>query len=104
MRATALALLLPVLLGLTAPQGGSEERPEVAARRHYIKGVEHYKTAAYEEAIAEFEAGYKLVPKPQFLLNLGQAYRKLDRLETAREMFVKFLNTAPPRPSIASSA
>src|SRR6185436_7177047 len=61
----------------------------------------------YTDAIREFSAGYQLVPKPQFLINLGQCYDKIadgtrdladqrEALEHARDMYNKFLRDAPP--------
>jgi hypothetical protein len=45
--------------------------------------------------VREFAAGYQLAPRPQFLLNLGQCYRKLDDLGKAREMYQRYLREAP---------
>jgi tetratricopeptide (TPR) repeat protein len=54
-----------------------------------------YQLGNYHEAVREFGAGYELVPRPQFLLNLGQCYRKLNDLEKAREMYQRYLRDAP---------
>jgi hypothetical protein len=62
----------------------------------------------YTDAIREFSAGYQLVPKPQFLVNLGQCYDRLgdgtqdpvakrEALEHARDMYKKFLDDAPAK-------
>lgn len=65
------------------------------ARTHFEAGRALYNLANYTDALREFSAGYQLVPKPQFLINLGQCYRKLDDLPRAREMYQKFLVEAP---------
>lgn len=66
------------------------------ARTHFEAGRALYNLGNYTDAIREFSAGYQLAPRPQFLVNLGQAYRKLGKLEQAREMYRRFLKEAPP--------
>jgi tetratricopeptide (TPR) repeat protein len=88
-RSTALALLL--MAGGLARAATVEER----ARAHYEAGRVQYNLGHYAQAVREFAAGYELVPRPQFLVNLGQAYRRLGQLERAREMYQRFLAEAP---------
>jgi tetratricopeptide (TPR) repeat protein len=66
------------------------------AQTHFRAGKTLYDLGQYTDAIREFAAGYALVPKPEFLLNLGQAYRRAHDLPQAREMFLKYLEKAPP--------
>jgi tetratricopeptide (TPR) repeat protein len=66
------------------------------ARTHFEAGRALYNLGNYTDAIREFSAGYQLAPRPQFLVNLGQAYRKLGKLDRAREMYRRFLKEAPP--------
>ena len=66
------------------------------ARTHFEAGRALYNLGNYTDAIREFSAGYQLVPRPQFLVNLGQAFRKLNDLERARDMYKKYLAEAPP--------
>ena len=65
------------------------------ARTHFEAGRALYNLGNYSEATREFAAGYELAPRPQFLLNLGQCYRKLDNLEQARAMYQRYLHDAP---------
>jgi tetratricopeptide (TPR) repeat protein len=81
------------LCGVAAAQSPAEIN---RARQHFEAGRALYNLGNYTDAIREFSAGYQLVPRPQFLLNLGQAYRKQNDLTHAREMFRKFLAAAPP--------
>src|SRR5689334_10519236 len=69
------------------------------ARAHYEAGSGLYQLGRYDEAIREFSAGYALSHRPQFALNLAQCYRKLGRLEDARDMIRRFLDEAPPNAS-----
>jgi tetratricopeptide (TPR) repeat protein len=66
------------------------------SRAHFEAGRALYSLGNYRDALREFTSGYQLEPRPQFLLNLGQTYRKLDELERAEEMYRSFLTTAPP--------
>ncbi len=65
------------------------------ARTHFEAGRALYQLGNYNEALREFAAGYQLAPRPQFLLNLGQCYRKLDDLQNARAMYQRYLHDAP---------
>jgi tetratricopeptide (TPR) repeat protein len=65
------------------------------ARAHFDAGNAHYAAARYKEAIQEFQAGYALVPRSSFLVNLGQAYRKLGDLDRAKESYVAYLRSLP---------
>lgn len=86
-----------VLLTLAAalPARGDDDR-ESRARAHYEVGLGMYHLGNYRDAVREFSAGYQLSPRPQFLINLGQAHRKLHELDRAAEMFQRYLATTPP--------
>jgi tetratricopeptide (TPR) repeat protein len=63
------------------------------AHDRYEIGLGLYKMGRYDEAIREWTAAYALSPRPPFLLNIGQAYRRLGRLDRAQEMYRTFLAT-----------
>jgi tetratricopeptide (TPR) repeat protein len=65
------------------------------ARRYFASGNEHYAAGRYHEAIRHFQAGYALVPRPNFLVNLGQAYRKVGDLARAKEAYVSYVRALP---------
>jgi tetratricopeptide (TPR) repeat protein len=65
------------------------------AKRYFASGNEHYAAGRYKEAIRDFQAGYALVPRPNFLVNLGQAYRKLGDLVRAKEAYVSYVRALP---------
>ena len=89
-----LALLLVVARVSSAGAQSDDELRK--ARAHYQAGSALYDAHSYEDAVREFWAGYRLSPRPEFLLNLGQTYRKLDDLPHARAMFARFLKEASP--------
>jgi tetratricopeptide (TPR) repeat protein len=66
------------------------------AQTHFRAGKAQYELGNYDAAIHEFAAGYALAPRPEFLINLAQAYRRAGDPVRAREMFVKYLEKAPP--------
>ncbi len=79
--------------GAAARADQSDE--ESRARTHYAAGKALYGLGNYSDALRELLVGYSLVPKPQFLLNIGQCYRRLDDLGKAREMYKKYLDEVP---------
>ena len=85
-------VLLVLVTGLPLQADGDRD---ARARAHYEVGLGMYHLGNYRDAAREFSAGYELSPRPQFLINLGQAYRKLQDLDRALEMFHKYLETAP---------
>jgi tetratricopeptide (TPR) repeat protein len=89
-----IAVAVAVLLCAAAAQAQNED-PIARARTHFEAGRALYQLGNFTAALREFAAGYQLVPKPQFLLNLGQCYRKLDDLQNAREMYQRYLHDAP---------
>jgi tetratricopeptide (TPR) repeat protein len=100
---------LPLLLGLLAAvQLALVPRPvlaedEAAGRRHWDRGQELYKLGRYLEAAREFEAGYQVAPRSNFLLNVGHSYRRaqeLRRAKTAYETFLKIDPTSAHRPMV----
>lgn len=87
-----------LLLAVLACAAAAHAQPDdsiARARTHFEAGRALYQLGNYNEALREFAAGYQLAPRPQFLLNLGQCYRKLDDLQKAREMYQRYLHDAP---------
>jgi tetratricopeptide (TPR) repeat protein len=90
------------IAGMLQRSASAEPTPslpaDAAARAldRFEVGAGLYRIGKYEEAIREFTAGYALSSKPAFLLNIGLAYRKLNDLAHAREIYQTFLAQAPP--------
>src|SRR5262245_45253956 len=89
MSTAAKCLVLLAVLGAIARADGTVAQ----AKRLFDAGYAHYVAGRYEEALRAYQAGYELVPNPKFLLNLGQTYRKLGRLDEARASLLKYLDT-----------
>ncbi len=90
----ASAALTAIAIALS---GSAARADSVADQAHalYEAGRVQYNLGDYVGAIREFSAGYKLTPRPEFLVNMGQAYRRLGQPERAREMYVRYLAEAP---------
>jgi tetratricopeptide (TPR) repeat protein len=89
---------LVVLCAALLPLSAWADEPEDAlqlARRHYEAGRDRFAAGDYGEAVREFAAGYEIAPRPEFLLNLGQAYRRLGDLPRARAFYEKYLVSTP---------
>jgi len=83
------------LLGSAArAEGGGKDRIS-RARTLFKDGKAKYDGGDYAGALASFQAGYDLLPKPEFLLNIGQAYRQLDDLPKAKDAYQTYLKLAP---------
>ncbi len=96
-------LLLALVCSFAA---SANARPETPARgkAHLERGLQLYRDGMYQQAIAEFESGYAALPRPAFLLNIAQAYRKLNQLERARNYYQQFaLKTTRSDPARAQA-
>lgn len=76
---------------------------EEQARHHFVAGQTHYQEGRYKEALAEFELGYALSPRPEFLVNFAQVHRKLGEYDQAISEAERYLATGPP-PHLADEA
>ena len=65
------------------------------ARRHFLAGRRAYLDGRYRDALKEFQVGYGISPRPEFLLNFAQTYRKLGRYDDAIHQCDRFLAAEP---------
>jgi tetratricopeptide (TPR) repeat protein len=75
------------------------------AREHFAAGQAAYEAGRYQQAIAEFLAGYRIAPRPGFLLNIAQSYRKARQPKEALlyyRTFLKVSPSSPMRPQVAA--
>lgn len=93
MRAPGLLMVL-VLLGAAPLRADSRDKH--AAASHFQQGSALYAEGRWSEALSEFQAGYESYPLRGFLVNIGQCYRKLERLDEAADSWRRFLATHPP--------
>ncbi|HWE30324.1 MAG TPA: tetratricopeptide repeat protein [Polyangia bacterium] len=90
------AVVVLALVTALSPPSRAQERDTVARARLYFEtGRLLFDQGDYEQAAKKFSAGYDLVPRPQFLLNMGLCYQKLEQLDKARALYQRFLSAAP---------
>lgn len=56
------------------------------------EGARLFIAKSYEGAIKQFSQAYRLDPKPRYLFNIGQAYRRLGLATEATEYYQRYLN------------
>lgn len=93
-----LAFVLMVSTAIAAPPSQEDQ-----ARAHFLAGQADYSAGRYEEALHEFEVGYALAPRPEFLVNFAQTDRKLGRYQAAVVHLEQYLATGPA-PALADEA
>jgi tetratricopeptide (TPR) repeat protein len=88
-RIVGAAMLL--LLGATA----SADEDAAAAQACFNRGMNLYAVEHWDEAIAEFEAGFLKKPLPAFLFNIANAHREAHRPDKAIRYFQQYLDLSP---------
>ena len=83
-----LVVLLIVALSSTAAALAEEE----SATIYEEEGARLFIAKSYEGAIKQFTQAYRLDPKPRYLFNIGQAYRRLGLAAEATEYYQRYLN------------
>jgi len=85
----SLAVMLALLIHADATAGDKS-----LARKHYKAGKAAYAAEEYRKAAKEFSTGYLHDPKPAFLINIAQSYRKADDRKQALHYYREYLKVA----------
>jgi tetratricopeptide (TPR) repeat protein len=88
---------IAAVLGLVAALSGradADER-EAEANARFEQGLEHFRQGRYAAAIASFEAAHELLPSPELLYNIAQAYRRQGDCDHALEAYREYLAARP---------
>jgi tetratricopeptide (TPR) repeat protein len=93
--------LLVVLVLTAAASAQPALKPE--ARKHQDAGVELFNQGKYDEAIAEYEAAYKIDPAPKLLFAIAQAKRLGGNCDEAMPVYKKYLETLPSEAQTAAA-
>ena len=100
-RAAAIGAVVVAALLARGPARGRGVRGRDAKRaRHFQAGEARFKAGAFDEALAEYQAGYDAKPLPGFLVNIAQCQRRLGDLKKARATYQKFVLVAPDSPLV----
>lgn len=96
----ALRFLVGLLLAW-APLAMAAPRPVTQAEQaaaHYREGQRAYSEDRFEDALRDFQLGYALAPRPEFLINFAQVHRRLGRLGDAAIDCERYLASVPASP------
>lgn len=85
-------LLAMLLVGAVSQAQTNKER----AQQLLAEGAAHYEAGRYQEALDKFQSAYRAFESPKLLLNIGAAYRKLDKPVDALDAYEQFLREAGP--------
>jgi tetratricopeptide (TPR) repeat protein len=66
---------------------------EARAQLHFQAGEADFRLGRFSDAVMEWKTGYDLSPRALFLLDLGQAYRRLGDPRNALAMYERFAST-----------
>jgi hypothetical protein len=93
MKSIAWTLVLAPLLVSSAAHG---DDAETKARAYFKNGTVAFDAGHYDEAQAEFAAGYDLSHKAGFLWNMAECARLLGNLPRALDLYTQYVASAPP--------
>jgi tetratricopeptide (TPR) repeat protein len=93
----ALLLAAPAQARDADRKGAAEER----ARIHVQRAADALREGRYDDAMTEFEAGYAIIPRPGFVLNMGHVQRQAGHPERARDYYRRYLQLDPKSPQRA---
>src|SRR5438132_210620 len=98
-RIVSVACLVVALLPAAAwAQAGPSDAEKKQARSHFEQGQSYYDAGAYDDALREYQAAYKIVPAPQLLFNIAQCYRLKGDKPNAIDYYQRFLEKVPNDP------
>jgi hypothetical protein len=93
------ALAAALALGVPLAPAAAADPPEVRqARELFRSGEAAFKAGRFQEAYRAWEEGYKLSPRPLFLLNMAHAERRRGELAGARTLYKRYLLMEPETP------
>jgi hypothetical protein len=88
-------LLVPMLARAQQPAPGAPDNRAAEAKQHYETGMAHFQLEEWDQAIEEWQAGFRAKPVSQFLYNIAQAYRQSKRYDKALNYYQKYLRMDP---------
>lgn len=94
-RLAALAIAALFLALAPAAAQAQSQGDKEKAKAHYERGEAFRRAGAHDKAAEEFQAAYKLFPRPALLFNIALAYQEGGDRARAVEYFDRFLKTNP---------
>jgi tetratricopeptide (TPR) repeat protein len=90
-----LSCAVALVLLASAARGDPGELDRDIARRHFQAGEAAYEAGRLSEAVAEFEAARRVVPRPELDFNIGRAEDRLDHPAAAIAAYRRYLEALP---------
>jgi tetratricopeptide (TPR) repeat protein len=87
--------LLIILVFIFPLAADGQQDPVVEAKQLYERGMAHFQLEEFDAAIEKWQAGFRMRPVPEFLYNIGQAYRLSRRPEKAIAAYKGYLRMSP---------
>ena len=84
-------LLLACLLSAGSAGASSHRSRHAEAVKHFRAADVAFLAGRYAEALRELERAYELEPRPELLISMGQAHRRLGHLDEAIERLDRYL-------------
>jgi tetratricopeptide (TPR) repeat protein len=98
MRAWVMAALVLAAGVVRAEEPTNETERTQRSKAHFDRGRAAFNLGEYEEAVREWEEGYKWRPLPLFLYNMAEAEKRAGHLERALERYKRYLVVSPRAP------
>jgi tetratricopeptide (TPR) repeat protein len=89
-------IICGVICGVSLGAPANAPDPDsVEARKHYQRGMAHFRLREYPQAIEEFQDAYRIHPDPVILFDLGQTHRLAGAPSQALHFYRAYLSAAP---------
>lgn len=85
-----------VILALTTSAAALGDDLREEAKQHFTEAEKQFQLGHFADAAKEYEAGYNLYPRPGFLWDIAQSYRKLGENEKALHFYKQYVLNAKP--------
>jgi hypothetical protein len=95
MKAFAVAILVLLAAPVSAAETAAPADATQQAKARFRKGAELYREARYREAVAEFEAAYRLRPHGVIFYNLAQCHERMGDIPAALRAYHEYLRAVP---------
>jgi tetratricopeptide (TPR) repeat protein len=96
MRWRVLAFVAFAMATMVAPARADDK---AKAREHFSKGSKAFDLGAYDEAIAEYSACYRIIDDPAILYNIAQSHRLAGHSAEALRFYRLYLIKLPAAPN-----
>ncbi|HJL01669.1 MAG TPA: tetratricopeptide repeat protein [Polyangiaceae bacterium LLY-WYZ-15_(1-7)] len=103
-RSPVLALLGSLALLVVASSAHAQPSEEdERAEGHFRAATSYFEEEAFEDALREFEAAYRLSGRPELLYNIGLSLERLGRWREAADAHGRFIEAAPDNPNVETA-